>query len=73
MRNIFLEKSYTKCDGENSPRHFYENSKLNGSTVWHVMQFVFIKFLRRGLPKYTKTNMLITCFYLKWSFYGKQI
>ena len=25
MRNIFLEKSYTKCDGETSPRPFSEN------------------------------------------------
>ena len=24
MRNIFLEKSCTKCDGETSPRHFSE-------------------------------------------------
>ena len=24
MRIIFLEKSYTKCDGETSPRTFYE-------------------------------------------------
>ena len=29
MRNIFLEKSYTKCDGETSPRPFSENLKLS--------------------------------------------
>ena len=29
MRNIFLEKSYTKCDGETSPRHFSEKLKLS--------------------------------------------
>ena len=29
MRNIFLEKSYTKCNGEASPRLFYEKSKLS--------------------------------------------
>ena len=28
MRNIFLEKSYTKCDGEAKPRAIYENTKL---------------------------------------------
>ena len=28
MRNIFLEKSYPKCDGEASSRLFYEKSKL---------------------------------------------
>ena len=25
MRNIFLEKSYTECSGEASPRPFYKN------------------------------------------------
>ena len=25
MRNIFLEESYTKCDGESSPRLFLKN------------------------------------------------
>ena len=28
MRNIFLEKSYTKCDEEISPRPFSETLKL---------------------------------------------
>ena len=29
IRNIFLEKSYTKYGGETSPRPFYENLKLS--------------------------------------------
>ena len=29
MRNIFLEKSYTKCNGETSPRPFSEKLKLS--------------------------------------------
>ena len=29
IRNIFLEKSYIKCDGETSPRLFSENLKLS--------------------------------------------
>ena len=29
MRNIFLEKSYTKCGGETSPRTFSEKLKLS--------------------------------------------
>ena len=29
MRNIFLEKPYTKCDGETSPRPFSEKLKLS--------------------------------------------
>ena len=31
MKNIFLEKSYTKCDGETSPRPLSEKLKLNTS------------------------------------------
>ena len=31
MRNIFLEKSYTKYGGETSPRPFYEKSKFSKS------------------------------------------
>ena len=29
MRNSFLRKSYSKCDGEASPRFFYKKSELN--------------------------------------------
>ena len=29
MRNIFLEKSYTKCVGETIPRPFFKKSKLS--------------------------------------------
>ena len=29
MRNIFLEKSYTECGGETSPRPFSEKLKLS--------------------------------------------
>ena len=29
MRNIFLEKSYTKCAGETSPRPFSGKIKLS--------------------------------------------
>ena len=29
MRNIFLEKSYTKCDRETSPRPFSEKLTLS--------------------------------------------
>ena len=31
IRNIFLEKSYTKCDGQISPRPFSEKLKLSVS------------------------------------------
>ena len=29
IRNIFLEKLFTKCSGETIPRHFSKNSKLS--------------------------------------------
>ena len=29
MRNIFVEKPYTKCGGGTSPRPFYEKLKLS--------------------------------------------
>ena len=29
MRNIFLEKSYTKCGGETIPRPYSKKSKLS--------------------------------------------
>ena len=29
LRNIFLEKSYTKCSGETIPRSFFEKSKFS--------------------------------------------
>ena len=31
MRNIFVKTSYTKCDGEISPRHFFKKLKLSMS------------------------------------------
>ena len=76
--NIFLEKSFTKCGGEVSPKPFYKNHSQNvvekpvpnplinisGSTVWNVIKFVFIVCTICGLPKHTKTKVLTTCFYL---------
>ena len=44
----------------------------SGSTVWNVVQFVFIACPSRGLPKYVKTKLLTTCFYLKNFFKKKQ-
>ena len=51
-RNSFLEKSYTKCGGEASPRPFHEKSKLSisGSIVWNVKQFA-IACPKEVLPK----------------------
>ena len=33
FRNIFLEKSYTKCGGETIPRPFSKKSNISGSIV----------------------------------------
>ena len=42
MGNIFLENSYTKCDGETSPRLFSEKLKLSISL--DEKSKVFIQF-----------------------------
>ena len=44
IRNIFLEKLYTKCDGETSPKPYSGKLKLSisGSIVLGFTQFVFI-------------------------------
>ena len=38
MRHIFLEKSYTKCDGETIPRPFSKKSKLGISLDQYLDQ-----------------------------------
>ena len=58
MRNIFLQKPYTKCGGEVSPRPFLKKIKIEDtsrSTVWNVIKFGFNVFPSRGGPKYIKT------------------
>ena len=47
VKNIFLEKPYTKCGGETNPRPFSKKSKLSVSLdqfpkVLSFIQFVFI-------------------------------
>ena len=54
MRNIFLEKSYTKYGGEASPRLFYKKSKFSISLDQHSeMLFSFFNFM----SKWRSTNM----------------
>ena len=69
MRNIFLEKWCTKCDGETIPDRFLKNR--NGTAAWSFIQFVFIVCPNRGLPKHIEAKLLITCFYLIQSFFKK--
>ena len=60
MKNIFLEKSHTKYDGEASPRSFkkIKIEHICGSTVWNVIQFIFIACTSRDLPKYITVDSL---------------
>ena len=71
MRNIFLEKSYTKCGGWTSPRSFSEKLKLN--ILWiNSLSFYTVCFYCMqswGPSKYMKTNLKTTCFYLILSFF----
>ena len=49
MRNIFLEKSYAKCDR---------------AAVGNVIKFILFARSSQSVPIYIKTKVLITCFYL---------
>ena len=74
MRNIFLEKSYTKCGWETSPRFFSKKSKLRISldqqpTVLYNFFFILPSW---GLSKCIETKLQTTCFYLILRFFKKQ-
>ena len=59
MRNIFLEKSYTKCGGETSPRPFSEKLQINnisGSMVESFIQFAFIVWEIEGYRNILKLS-----------------
>ena len=66
MRNIFLEKSYTKCWGETIPRPFIKNWNwpypwINSLTFYTVC-FYYMSSWR--ISKYIETKQQTTCFYL---------
>ena len=63
VRNIFLEKSYTKCDGETSPGPFSEKIKLSISSDQEskVSYSLFYYMLSRRLSKYIETALQTTC------------
>ena len=48
MRNIFLEKSYTKCGRETIPRPFSRKSKLSKSLDQYskVLYILFLLFVK---------------------------
>ena len=57
-RNIFLEKSYTKCGGEASPKLFPKKIKIGHSLK--CCKFVFIVCPKQDQPQYIKTKVLAT-------------
>ena len=54
MKNIFLEKPYTKCGGETSPRSFSEKLKLTIS-LDQQSEFLFSSFY--CISKWMTTRM----------------
>ena len=65
MRNIFLEKSYAKYDGETSCRSFSGKLKLSISLYqqFKIIQFVFIVLQVEGYQNILKLSYRPPCFY----------
>ena len=64
---MFLEKSYTKCDGETIPRPFSKKLKLGipldqQSKVLYAVCFYCMPY--SGLSKCIESKLQTTCFYL---------
>ena len=57
--DIFLEKSFTKCDGETIPRPFFKISKLK-----KVYTVCFYCMPSSTISKYTEAKLQTTCVYL---------
>ena len=66
LRNISIEKSYKKCDGETIPRPFSKKSKLSLSLDRYskVYIFCFDCLPSWSLSKVIETKLQNTCFYL---------
>ena len=75
MRNIFLERSYTKCGGEASPAHFSGKLKLRISLdQWSkVLCSLFLLYPKLRAIKYIETKLQTTCFYLILSIFKKKV
>ena len=71
MRNIFLEKSYTHCGAETSPRPFYEKLKLSISLDQLPKVSCGLIFLVCQVEDY-RNILKLGCNYLTLSFYKKQ-
>ena len=66
MKNIFIEKSYTRCGWETSPQTLFW--KIEIEHLWiNSLKFYtdyFYRILGWGLLKYIETKLQTTCFYL---------
>ena len=66
MKNIIFEKLYTKCDVEIVPDPFIKNK--NRAYLWinrlQCYKICFYCMSKSGLPKYIKSKVLTTSFYL---------
>ena len=71
LRNSFLQKAYTICGGETSPRPFSEKLKLSLSLDQQSKVLYSLFLLCWGLSKYIETKLQITCFHLILSFVKK--
>ena len=71
IKNVFLEKSHTKCDGETMPDPFLKNQ--NWAYIWiNSVKFYTVCFYCKSswrLSKYIETKLQTTCFYLIQSFF----
>ena len=65
-RNIFLEKSHTKCGGEACPRPIHENSTLIISLDQQseMLQNLFLLYVQMEVYQNLLKLRLITCFCL---------
>ena len=75
MRNIFLEKSYTKYGGETGPRLFSEKieiAHISGSVVESFIQFVFIICQVEGYQNILKLSCTPLVFTSYKAFFRKQ-
>ena len=62
MRNIFIEKSYTKCGGETGPRPFF-SGKLKLRNLWINSLKLFL-LNPKLLAEYIKIKLQTTYCYL---------
>ena len=75
IRNIFPEKSYTKCGGETIPRPFSKKSKLSISrdqyskVLYSLFLFCLYCSPRSGLSKVIETKMQTIYFYSYKAFF----